>query len=356
MTQPAPPAHPQPLAEARAFRKKRFAEALTWAVIAHVVMGVVAGTITIVVIVSRPKVMFDARQPPSIPARKLEHSIRVKQMQEQVRKPQILQRVVSTAPGAVSLPELPRMEAPDAKKMRDVPIVSSRAGSLLGGLGKEGGGAGRGLGGGSGYSDTKFFGENVRTRAIVILVDVSKSIIQKGVLDAVLTESEQMLGNMNPGTKFNIIAFIDGADAVAPAMVFATQENKKKATDWLHAAKEEAMKQFPQLGQRKGYSGSTPSEALRMGVDMGCDTLFVLVDDYPYLKQGDAQTGVELTTHADEIMDFVKGIEGTYGRQVKINPVMFKPRPNERGEQAIAFYKKIAQTTGGRIRVIKGDE
>lgn len=327
--------------------------ALAFSAAVHGGVIVVATAVTVAVIQSRQKVTFESPPPPSIPARKLEHSIRVKQMQQQVRKPQILQRLVSSAPGAVHLPELPRMPAPDVKKLRDAPIVGARGGSLLGGLGGEGGGAGRGLTGGSGYSDTKFFGENVRTRAICILVDISRSIVQKGVLDAVLTESEQMLSSMNPGTKFNIIGFIDGADSVAPAMVFATQENKQKATDWLKMAKLEANKQFPQLGQRHGYSGSTPSEALRVGVEMGCDTMFILVDDYPYLSQGTFEQHTELPNHAEDIMTFVKNIESTYGRQVKINPILFKPRAGEKGEQAINFYKSIAQTTGGKIRVIK---
>jgi hypothetical protein len=133
------------------------------------------------IISPKQKMMFEGKKSPSLPARKLEHAIRVKQMQKQTRKPQILQRLVTEAPSKVALPEMPEMTTPDVKNLRDTPLMNSRAGSI-GGIGGGGGGAGRGLTGGMGYSDTKFFGENIRTRAIVICMDISPSMIAKGVV------------------------------------------------------------------------------------------------------------------------------------------------------------------------------
>ena len=180
------------------------------------------------VVQGRQKMMFEGKKSPAIPARKLEHSIRrAKQVQKQSRKPQILQHLVAKAPGAVALPEMPRLQAPDVKSMRDSPLLDSRACGALGGLGGAGGGAGRGgLTGGSGYSDTKFFGENVRTRAICILMDISASMVAKGVLEDVRRESKTMLEGLSPVTKFNLIVFVDGAEAFTPQMVFATETNK----------------------------------------------------------------------------------------------------------------------------------
>lgn len=345
---PAPAAPPHPIQDARARRKRALAEATTTAILVHVALFILAGAITIVVIVSKPQVTFDAKQPPSIPARKLEHSIRVKQMKEQTRKPQILQRLTAQAPGAVQLPELPKMDMPDQKNLRDTPLLANKAGNLLGGVGGQGGGAGRGLTGGSGYSDTKFFGQNVRTRAICILMDISPSMVAKGVVEDVRRESITMLENLSPVTKFNIVVFVDGAESFTPQMVFATQENKAKALEWLKQPFDGRRQ-----GNRRGFSGSTPSEALKMAVDLGCDTMFVLTDDPPYLKEGSSETGVEIASHREDIEDYVRKIETTYSRQVKINTIVYKPHENDRGLQGIAFYKKIAQVTGGRFRLIK---
>lgn len=334
----------------RAKIKKRLAEAATVALIAHIGLAVAAGAITLVVIVSRPKVTFDAKTPPSIPARKLEHSIRVKQMQKQARKPQILQRLVSTSPGAVQLPELPKMDMPNQKNLKDVPIVTAHGGNLLGSLGGSGGGAGRGLTGGSGYSDTKFFGQNVRTRAICILMDISPSMVAKGVVQDVLTESLSMLEGLSPVTKFNLIVFVDGAESFMPQMVYATQENKDKAITWLKQPFDGRRQ-----GNKRGYSGSTPNDAIHMAVDQGCDTMFVLTDDPPYLKEGTAENGTELPNHMPDLGQFARDIETQFGRAVKINTIVYKPHESARGQQGIDFYKKMAQDTGGRFRLVKDE-
>ena len=329
-----------------AAQRKRALNAILISLLIHVLLIIGAISLTIMIIAPKQKMMFEGKNSPSLPARKLEHSIRVKQMQKQTRKPQILQRLVTEAPSKVALPEMPDMKTPDIKNLRDTPLMNSRAGSI-GGIGGGGGGAGRGLTGGMGYSDTKFFGENIRTRAIVICMDISPSMIAKGVTQDVLNEAVKMLENMNVGTKFNILVFVDGSDGFAPQMVYATQENKQKAIEWLKQPFDGRRQ-----GNLRGFSGSTPHMVIKSAVEMGADTVFVLSDDPPYLKQGDVQTGVEITTHMDDIMSYVKSVESTTGRSVRFYPILYKPFENERGKQAIDYYKSMARTTGGKCRVI----
>ncbi len=329
-----------------AAQRKRTLNAILISLGIHVVLVILAVSVTILIIYPKPKMMFEGKKSPSLPARKLEHAIRVKQMQKQTRKPEILQRLVTEAPSKVALPEMPEMATPDIRNFRDTPLMNSRAGSI-GGIGGGGGGAGRGLTGGTGWSDTKFFGENVRTRAITICMDISPSMIAKGVTADVLNESMKMLANMNVGTKFNVIVYVDGGLAFAPQMVYATQENKQKALEWLKQPFDGR-----QQGNLRGYSGSTPHEAIRMAVEMGSDTVFILSDDPPYLKKGDVQTGIEIPEHMDNIEKYVRAIAGTTGRSVRFYPILYKPFENERGQRAIVYYKNIARATGGKCRVI----
>ncbi len=329
-----------------AAQKKRALNAILISLLVHIVFLVLAVSLTILIIAPKPKMMFEGKKSPSLPARKLEHAIRVKQMQKQTRKPQILQRLVTEAPSKVALPEMPEMKTPDIKNMRDTPLMNTRAGSI-GGLGGGGGGAGRGLTGGMGYSDTKFFGENVRTRAIVICMDISPSMVAKGVTQDVLTEATKMLETMNVNTKFNIVVFVDGATPFNPQMVYATQENKQNAIAWLGQTFNPS-----QQGQLRQHSGSTPHLAIKAAVDMGADTVFILSDDPPYLKTGDAATGVEITTHKDDIEKYVRAIESTTGRSVRLYPILYKPFENVRGKEAIDYYKRIARASGGRSKVI----
>ena len=330
-----------------AAQKKRALNAILISLGVHLFLIIGAVTLTIVIITPKPKMMFEGKKSPSLPARKLEHAIRVKQMQKQTRKPQILQRLVTEAPSKVALPEMPDMKTPDVKNLRDTPLMNTRAGSI-GGIGGAGGGAGRGLTGGMGYSDTKFFGENIRTRAITICMDISPSMVAKGVTQDVLAEGTKMLENMNVNTKFNLIVFVDGADPFAPQMVYATQENKEKALEWLKQPFDGRRQ-----GNLRGYSGSTPHMAIQMAVEMGSDTVFVLSDDPPYLKKGDMNTGVEIPTHMEDIEKFVKGIESTTGKSVRFYPILYKPFENDRGKQAIDYYKGLARATGGKSKVIK---
>ncbi|MGD9782604.1 MAG: hypothetical protein AB7V14_10695 [Kiritimatiellia bacterium] len=333
-----------------AAQRKRALNAILVSLGIHVLLLIGAVSLTIMIISPKSKMMFEGKKSPSLPARKLEHAIRVKQMQKQTRKPQILQRLVTEAPSKVALPEMPEMTTPDVKNLRDTPLMNSRAGSI-GGIGGGGGGAGRGLTGGMGYSDTKFFGENVRTRAIVICMDISPSMIAKGVTVDVLNETIKMLENMNVGTKFNVVVYVDGGLAFAPQMVYATAENKEAGLTWLKQPFDGRRQ-----GNLQGYSGSTPHQAIKMAVEMGADTVFVLSDDPPYLKQGNVETGVEIPTHMEDIEKYVRGIETTTGKSVRFYPILYKPHENERGKQAIEYYKGIARATGGKCRVIPRTE
>ncbi len=343
------PVHAKPVLTEKEKTKRRLAEAAISAVVFHVGLAVLAGAITIAVIVARPKVTFEAKQPPSIPARKLEHSIRVKQMKEQVRKPQILQRLVSQAPSAVALPELPKMDTPDMKKMRDTPTLN-RSANMLGDLGRAGGGMGRGDTGGGGYSDTKFFGENVRTRAVVIIVDVTTTIFKIGAIEALKKEAGIMLAGLGPGTKFNVVVFVDGAGSFQPNMVFALEENKKQCLEWINSLTENDKR-----GQLVGFGGTSSKMAIEMALEMQPDTIFIITDgDYPKIKPSKPREAPYIEGHADEIIDVVKSIETRYGGKIKINPIIFYPTDDSEWETKTKdFYRRITRLTGGKIKTIE---
>jgi hypothetical protein len=354
--------------------KKRLVEAAISSLLFHIGLAAAAGAITVAVIISRPEVTFEAKKPPSITARKIEHSIRVKKMQEQVRKPQILQRLVSQAPSAVALPELPTMDMPDMKKMRDTPSMNQSQ-NMLGDLGRAGGGLGRGQTGGGGFSDAQFFGQNVKTRAVIIAFDNTQTVINKGLLEPLAEETGKLLKGLSPATKFNLIAFVDGAASLFPAMVFATQENKQKALDGLRILSAEDKRTrtkeqkkagagseawhrsgfVPNItGNLEGYSGSSPWKAIEMAAEMESDTLFIITDDdMPNVKQGSARTGTAVDDHTKDIRRFVDNFQKTSGRSMKINVVIFKPNTkSERAREAISFYRSLSGAAGGRVTTV----
>jgi hypothetical protein len=368
---PPPPAAPEPVARPPEKERRRMTtQAIAISILAHIIFILSAAFLTVIVIQGRQKVMFEGKKNPSIPARKLEHSIRVKQMQKQVRKPQILQRLVTEAPSKVALPQLQDMKTPDIKSMRDTPMLGARAGQL-GGLTGAGGGAGRGLTGGTGYSDTKFFGDNVRTRAIIVLVDVTTTIFKIGAIDALKREAEIMLSGLSPGTKFNLIVYVDGAGAYQPEMVFALEEHKKGAINFLNSLIENDKR-----GNHPGTGGTSPKMALELAAEMGPDTIYIITDaDYPKIqitRPGQVDMAAVSTGkpssyepaprpgeppyvpgHADAIIEFVKSIPSRYGRAPRINPIVFYPSRDPEWPYTKEFYRKIATLTGGRLKTIE---
>lgn len=316
--------------------RKRTLSAMLTSLAIHAVLLVAAASLTIMIIAPKPKMMFEGKKSPSVPPRKLEHAIRVQQMKKQTRKPQILQRLVTEAPSQVVLPEMPQMKTPDVKDLRDTPLMNSRAGSI-GGIGGGGGGAGRGLGGGTGYSDTKFFGENVRTRSIVICVDVTDSMVQKQVVEDTLVQAQAMMEKMNAATKFNLMVFRDGVDSFAPQLVYATKENATQGFAWLQNA---AAKK---LGNAPGI-GNTPFFAIQRAVEQGAETIFVLSDDAPYLESD--------ANHAQAMYDYAKDIiRISGGKPVKISVILFKPHVNRKGIESQNYYTELAKKTGGKCTI-----
>ena len=87
--------------------------------------------------------MFEGKKSPSIPARKLEHSIRVKQMQKQVAQaagpPAAGHRGALEGGAARDAAN----KTPDIKNMRDTPLLGARAGHSAAWAGRA---AGRGGG------------------------------------------------------------------------------------------------------------------------------------------------------------------------------------------------------------------
>ena len=61
---------------------------------------------------------------------------------------------------------------------------------------------------------------------------------------------------------------------------------------------------------------------------------------------------MEIPTHMQDIEKFVRGIESSTGRSVRFYPILYKPFENDRGKQAIEYYKGLARATGGKCRVI----
>ncbi len=321
---------------------------LITSIVVHAILVSGAAYVTVLVVQGRQKVMFEAKKTPSIPPKKLEHTIRVKQMQQQARKPQLLSRLAANTASKVALPEIPDLAPPEKKDMRDQWMAQQIAGDALGNAGAGGKGAGRGLTGSGGYSDTKFFGENIRTRAIAVLFDVTSTVFDSGAMEYAQEETARLLNSLNPATKFTTIAFTDGAHPFSSNMVFGLQSRKEEVIQWVKALK---MNQRNASDPR--YTGSTPFESIKLAAELGAETIFIVTDgDLPYIAPRGEYKNNEVKGHREEMLRFAKTLEVSFARPIKIYPVLCYPKADKEFDEAKDFYKKLARATGGRFKIV----
>ena len=105
-------------------------------------------------------------------------------------------------------------------------------------------------------------------------------------------------------------------------------------------------------GNKTGWSGSTPSDAIMMAVEMGADTIFLLTDDEPQISEIVNKERVRDDDHANKLYNFVNSVETTYGRSVKIHPIVYKAS-SRAGERSKKYWRQIARASGGKLKVIE---
>ncbi len=322
----------------------RISQSFGVSLLVHLGIFLIAGFIIVIPYIKPPKMMFKpAKKHPKMPVRKLEHRIRVKQFEKQARKPKIMNKLVSKGKGKISLPKLPPMKF-SKSDFKSLPTMITPAGGHIGQLGIGGLGIGKGGDGAfQGFSEAEFFGHKVKTKSIIILADSSSSLVKKGAFDDLRKEVISMTEKFHPDTAFNVILFTDGAFLYKKEMAYATKNEKKELAEWMN--KEMKINR----GNKKETKGSTPIEALKVAIEMEPDTIFLITDDPPRLGKN---TIAQRAIHAKEVLKTVRKYQNILEKRVKINTVLYKPKDNKTGIEALEFMKSLARANGGRFRVI----
>jgi hypothetical protein len=291
--------------------------------------------------------MFQPPRPVTkLPARTLQHAIRVTRYEQQARKPNIMNKLVTRTKSKLTLPDLPPISFTPADAS-SISRMTLSPGGRIGDFGPGSLATGSSRHGLDGFSEAEFFGHTIKTRSVVILVDSSSSIVKKGVFDAVRLEAVKMVAAFHPDTAFNVILFTDGAYAFSETMVYASRAEKKRLETWL------ATNMKINKGNNSATSGSTPIVALEKALGMLPDTLILITDDPPYLK------GADDAQHEKEIYGIVRRHQGTAQSRVRINTVAYKPHRTgsaytiAKGTRARKFLKKLSRMTNGHFREIK---
>ncbi len=306
----------------------------------HVLAGLIFGGVVLVQAMTREQTVFEAPPPRrTYEPRKVELKVKVQQKQRSSSRPQVVPRLVSARPAAVSLPDI--KVDPKLVTTTFQPKFKAVTGMGMGvGLG-----TGYGTSGfGQGVSQVNFFGIQAVGERIAVCVDVSVSMVEEerggpaGYL-RVKQRVNDVIDAIKEGTLFNLIVFADGCSILDPQqMLYANPENRTKAKQFL-APFNSGGQWGHDTGNFTGYEkglkavgGTTRLDlAISAAMSQGADTLLIISDGLPQVKK--ALSDQQLEAHRTRVAEWHQSHAGAveaYDRAVAAAPaqkVWVPPQP-----------------------------
>ena len=307
----------------------------------HLALFLIAGGVVVYRAVRPPKPFFTAQAAgPKLKARELKHRLQCKKAASYGQSmAKNLKLAAKCDAGSLALQE-PEIAKPDVKRESEGLSLSENFSFSLGNSG-----LGKAPKGGDGWGEIEFLGQRIAARSIVILVDSSSSIVQKGVFEAVRKEAEKTVELFHPDTLFNVVLFTDGKFPFKTNLCFATKSAKRELSAWL--AKEMKVNR----GNDPNTSGSTPIKALEFALNLKPDAVILISDDPPYLH------GEDEIVHERRIMALIDASRREKATQ--INAIAYRPardgsaKRREKAERGCAFLKRVASHGKGEFREVE---
>ena len=262
----------------------------------HGALILIAGAFVVSHIFHNGNSTFKGQPPPmkSYEPKKVEFKVKVSNQQRSSSRPSMSPRMASSKVSAnVALPEVKM--ASKAVQTSFQPKFKTFGGAGLG----NGLGGGYGPGGfGDGASVLDFFGIRVCGDKVLILVDVSISMIEdeKGGIkayDRVKNRINKVIDAINESGMFNVIVFADAVSSFSTNLVVGTDDNRNKARQFLHAFNTPGNYGLttgnlhpPQIGIPAAGGTTRMDLALTAAFEEGADTILIISDGLPEVKKG----------------------------------------------------------------------
>ena len=313
----------------------------------HLAAGIVAGVVIVARYLTEPPAEFKAARDIRLPAKQREQKMNMASFDGMAPKPSFNDKMQSIRPTAFALPELPKMDMDQMLPLDPSEIVSDQASSLAG-SGGLGNGLGSGGSGGGGFGGTgmSFFGIQSTGKRILLIFDVSTSVVNKangaGVpLSKIQEETATLISKLPISARFGIIQFTQNYKPFNKELVPATDQNRAAALDWV-------KNEWVETGTM-GASGKVVSNprglvgVLELAATMQPDVIFLISDASFQWKA----TGPIENIPWKEIEKITQGpLQGPEG--CKINFIAFEMKPDDKRD-----FSNIIRKTGGKIREMK---
>lgn len=314
-------------------------------IVLHILAGVVAGVLVVARYLLPPPAVFEVQKDIRLPAKEREHKMNMAEFDAMTPKPSFNDKMQSLRPTEFSLPELPKVPMDQMLPLDPSAIVSDQVSSMVGtsGLGA-GGDGGAGMGGmGDGMS---FFGIESKGKRILLIFDVSTSVVNKankvGVpLSKLQEETINLISKLPISSRFGIIQFTQNYKPFKNELVPATTPNRDEALKWI---KEEWVESGTMQASSKVISNQRGiAGVLEKAAQMQPDVIFLISDASFQWREGGSIGNVSWKA----VADIAKGpLQGPDGCQIHF--IGFEMKPEDRRE-----ISSIVRRTGGKIRELR---
>lgn len=326
----------------------------------HLLAGIVAGVVIVARYLTEPPAEFKVVKDIRLPARQREHKMNMAAFDGMAPKPSFNDKMQSIRPTAFALPELPKMDMDQMLPFDPSEVVSDQVSGLVGtgGIGNGIGAGGSGSGGSFGGTGMSFFGIQSNGKRILLLFDVSSSVVNKankaGVpLTKIREETAALIAKLPISARFGIIQFTRNYKAFRPELLPATDQNREAALKWIE-------NEWVETGMMTASSKvvSNPRGlvgVLELAAKMQPDVIFLISDaSFQWKPSGEASEAKSRSEndYGGDIpwKEIEKITDGDLQRagECQIHFVGFEMKPDDKRE-----IGSIVRKSGGKLREIK---
>jgi hypothetical protein len=345
----------KPLVEdqAKANRRALIGTIIIGSVVVHVIALLLFGLWTVAKHFTRPEARFEMKKVVKIPPRTPEHKMNVAKHEAMAPKPTFNDKLISTRPIDFALPDLPQIDMDQMLPLDPSELISDQVNSLVGSAAL-GSGLGQGLSGGGGTGEgMSFFGVKAQGDRILLLFDVSSSVVNKankaGIpLERIQEETIKMIGTLPISSQFSLIQFTGNYMAFTAELIAATPGNKDLAKQWV-------SEKWVTSGTMSSASNSVVTNltgvvgVLERAALMRPDVVF-LISDASFQWRPEGGGGFKNVPYED-IKKAVEALGNGPNGEVPLHFVAFEPKPDD-----VKEWSRIVRGTGGEFRELKGNE
>lgn len=319
-------------------------------IIVHGIALILFGLWTVARYWKQPEAVFEVKKLVKIPPQIPEQKMNLLKHEAMTPKPVFTDKLTSIRPINFALPDLPSVDMDQMLPMDPSDLISDQTISLLGsaGLGR---GMAKGLKGSGGKGSGKnltFFGLQTEGERIVLLFDVSSSVVNKAIsagvpLSNVKAETLNWIDGLPVSSRFSIIQFTQNFKSFSQELLAATDGNKKEAGEWV-------KNEWVESGTMSG-SGvvSNPrglvavlEEAFRMKPDL----IFIISDaSFQWRVSG----GISDIPY-DELKKQLSGLQAELSSPAVIHFIGFQPKTED-----VKEWKRLIRKFRGKFKILRED-